>query len=269
MANSTLAQDYRSLARNHLDPAQSLLRGPDDDLMFVCLKLRQCIEALSYGLLVTYRHELTASAMRSWTPRKVLDELETADPLANSSHEITIGFPEAEGSSRMILSDVDRRFSPRWANKAYNKLSSILHVPTPKILESRSELSATEIRTQCAEYATYLEEILASGVWHFVSGRFLEFHCDCGFLIKRRAETTEIGADLECSECQRQYRIASIVGPEVEVVPRMATWTCRECATENKFSAHELEENKQYECSRCKTAVVFTKTWTFRNLERG
>ena len=267
MARHTLAQDYRSLARDHLDRAQSLLRGPDVDLIFVCLKLRQCVEALSYGLLVTYRHELTASAMRSWTPRRVLDELEAADPLANTSRTITIGLPAADGSSNVILSDEDHRFSPRWANKAYNKLSNILHVPTPKTLETRSELPATEIRSQCAEYAKYLEEILASEIWHFISGQFLEFTCDCGFLIKRRAEATKIGADLECSECQRQYRIVSIVGPKVGAVLRMASWTCRECALENKFSAHELEENKQHECSKCKTTVVVTKVWTFSNLK--
>jgi hypothetical protein len=267
MVQETLAQEYRSLARTHLDRAQALLKGSSDDLIFACLKLRQCIEALSYGLLVTYRHELSASAIMSWTPRKVLDELELVDPLANSSRTITVELPAADGASTptVVLSDEDRRFSPKWANKAYNKLSNILHVPTPKTLEAHGELSPHDIREQCDEYAKHLETILASGICHFVSGRFLEYPCDCGFLIKRRVETVKIGTDLECSECGRQHQVVSINGQNIGALLREPTWTCRVCSTENKVSSHELEEGKEFKCSHCNTAITISKTWAFSN----
>jgi hypothetical protein len=51
MVDKTLAQKYRALARAHFDDAESLLDKGDDHLPFVCLRLWQCIEALSYGLL--------------------------------------------------------------------------------------------------------------------------------------------------------------------------------------------------------------------------
>jgi hypothetical protein len=266
MVQETLAQEYRSLARTHLDRAQALLKGSSDDLIFACLRLRQCIEALSYGLLVTYRHELSASAMiMSWQPRKVLKELELVDPEANLSRTITLELPAANGASTVVLSDEDRRFNPRWANKAYNKLGSILHVPTPKTLEAHGELSPDDIRERCDEYAKHLETILASGICHFVSGRFLEHTCDCGFLIKRRVETIKIGTDLECSECGRQHQVVSINGQKIGTLLRKVPWTCRVCSTENKVSSHELEEGKEFKCSHCNTAITISKTWAFSN----
>jgi hypothetical protein len=99
MGDNGLAQKYRSLARAHLDKAQDLINGTDDDLMFACLQFRQFIESLSYGLLVTYRHELSSGAMMSWIPRRVLDELEAADPLANTSRSISVEIPGAEGAA--------------------------------------------------------------------------------------------------------------------------------------------------------------------------
>jgi DNA-directed RNA polymerase subunit RPC12/RpoP len=264
MTKQTLAQEYRSLARTQLDNAEVLLRGSDDDLLFVCLKLRQCIESLSYGLLVTYRHELSTAAMMSWTPRKALDELESADPLANTSRTISIEIPSADGASEpIVLSGEDRRFSPKWANKAYNKLSSILHVPTPKTLEANAALSAEKIRSQCREYVELLETVFTTDIWHFMSGQFVDHTCDCGFLIKRRVESVNKNTIFECSECGRCYDVTSFDEREVGISLRVAKWICYVCSSENELGAHELAEGKEIECRHCGTLVKISKTWTF------
>jgi hypothetical protein len=264
MSKGGLAQIYRSRAKDHLEKAKLLLRENNVELTFVCLKLRQCIEALSYGWLAVYRHELSKSAMLSWTPRKVLDELEAVDPLANTSRTISIGIPVDNGESEIItVSGDDRRFGPKWASKAFNKLSNILHEPTPKMLDSRGELSPEEIRARCAAYIEVLGEIFETPLWHFVSGRFAEFKCDCGFLIKRRVEVIKVGSAFECGECGRIHDVISKEGGEIGVQLRMAQWVCNGCNTENQLEAHELEEGKTINCRNCQAPITIGKAWVF------
>ena len=262
MTDKTLAQKYRSLARAHFDKAQSLLEGSDDDLPFVCLKLRQCIEALCYALLVLYRHELSKAAMMNWTPRRVLDELQSVDPDANKSRTLEIGFPGSDGvSGTVVISGEDRRFSPRWANVAYNKLSSFLHVPTPKTIESNSETSAEKIRRQCAEYADFLRAVFTTDIWHFISGRFVEIQCECGFKMKRRLESISQGSFFECGECGRIYDVVSIDHEKVAVILRCARVICKTCGCDNELGAHELEEEKEIRCSQCGVGLRLNKIW--------
>jgi|GEM_PF-4710069 len=241
------------------------MSGPDEDLSSVCLELRRCIEALSYGLLATYRQELSTSAMMSWTPKRVLEELEAADPLANSSRSISIEIPgiSSEAGSTFVISGEDRRFSPKWANKAYNKLSSMLHVPTPKMLENGTILSAEKIRAQCTEYSHLFEEILSAKIWHFMSGQFVDHKCDCGFTIKRRLESITKNTVFECNECGRKYDVTSIDDKRAEVTLRVAQWQCRACGSNNEFGAHELAENKEIKCPSCGGAVRIERVWAF------
>jgi hypothetical protein len=264
MVDRNLAQKYRSLAGDHLEKARDLLSGTDDDLMLACLKLRQCIEALSYGLLVTYRHELSSATMMSWIPRRVLDELEVADPLANTSRSISIEIPGADGAaSTLLLSGEDRRFSPKWANKTYNKLSNILHVPTPKTLETQSTYAPDKIRKQCRQYAEVLAQVFATEIWHFVGGQFVTHTCDCGFVIKRRVESINKDTVFECSECERKYDVTSIDDKEVGISLRVARWTCNACSSGNEMGAHELAEGKEIGCPKCGSCARIQRVWAF------
>jgi len=264
MVKQTLAQDYRSLARTHLVSAQALMKGSDDDLTFACLRLRQCIEALSYGLLVSYQHELSQSAIMTWQPRRVLDELEAADPLANASREITIEIPTKGTRESMTISGEDRRFNPKWVNKAYNKLGSFLHVPTPKALEAKSELSNDDIRRQCVEYAGFLNKIFDTPIWHFTSGQFVSHTCQCGFLIKRRVETVNRDTVFECVECGRKYDVTRLDQNRAEIRLRVAQWTCPSCGSLNEMGAHELREGMELNCPHCGKGFKVELAWAFR-----
>src|SRR5258708_958762 len=262
MVDKELAQKSRCWARTHLKKSQHLMKGTDDDLMFACLQLRQCIESLSYGLLVTYSHELSCAAMMSWIPRKVLNELEAADPLANATRSITIEIPGVDGSA-LVVSGEDRRFSPKWANKAYNKLSNILHVPTPKTLETQNGRAPQKVREQCKEYADVLAQVFETEIWNFVSGQFVSHTCDCGFLIKRRVESVDRNTVFECSECERKYDVTSIDDRQVGISLRVAHWTCNGCGSANEMGAHELTEGKEIECPKCSIRAKIQRTWGF------
>jgi rubrerythrin len=239
------------------------LEGSDDDLILACLKLRQCIEALSYGLLVTYQHELSQSAIMTWQPRKVLDELQAADPLANTSREITIEVPRKGAREAITISGEDRRFSPKWAGKAYNKLGSFLHVPTPKMFEAKSEASKGEIRRQCKEYAEFLKQVFETEVWHFMSGQFVSHTCDCGFLIKRRVESINKDTVFECAECDRKYDLTYLDANRAEITLRVARWACPSCNSSNETGAHELREGMELTCPQCGKIIEVERAWAF------
>jgi hypothetical protein len=265
MISKALAQEYRCLARSHLESAQALMESGSNNLIYACLELRRCIESLSYGLLASYRHELSGSALMSWTPRKVLDELQAADPLANTSRSITIELPAHKSGpgSSSSFSGEDRRFSPKWANKAYNKLSNFLHVPTPKTLEAGQSPSHDRLRSLCDEYVQLLNEVLSAEIWHFVSGQFVSHTCDCGFLIKRRVEAINRDTVFECTECGRMYDVVSIDDAHVGICLRVARWVCNVCQCNNEIGAHELREGAEIKCGSCDKVAKVGKAWVF------
>jgi hypothetical protein len=120
----------------------------------------------------------------SWIPRRVLEELETADPLANMTRSVSIEIPVVGSGSTLVVSGEDRRFSPRWASKAYNKLSNILHVPTPRTLETKGGHPPERVREQCKEYAAVLADVFETEIWNFVSGSIRESYVRLRFLDK-------------------------------------------------------------------------------------
>jgi hypothetical protein len=51
--------EYRQLAREALDKAKLLMdSGDGDNLVYACLELRKCLEAIAYGLLLGYLAEV-------------------------------------------------------------------------------------------------------------------------------------------------------------------------------------------------------------------
>src|SRR4051794_22425114 len=86
-----MAHDYRSLAKQRLANAAKLLAtNDDDDLVYACLELRKCVEALAYDLLTAYLHEVPLSAFETWQPDKVMKELLQVDPSADRSATISM-----------------------------------------------------------------------------------------------------------------------------------------------------------------------------------
>ena len=126
---------YRYLAKERLAKATALLKtGDEDDLIYTCLELRKCIEALSYQLLGGYLSEVPLKASEAWQPDKVMKELLRIDPEADHSVRIRMRpeGPDGEPDGKWTELGEDRRFKARWAAKAYHQLGNFLHVPTIK-----------------------------------------------------------------------------------------------------------------------------------------
>jgi alpha-glutamyl/putrescinyl thymine pyrophosphorylase clade 1 len=128
--------------------------------------------------------------------------------------------------------------------------------------EECGELPPEKIRCQCEEYIALLDAIFATPLWHFISGRFAEVTCDCGFLIKRRVEIVNVGSAFECAECGRIYDVVSLEG-KIGINLRVAWSTCVDCKSDNEIGAHELEEGKQISCRGCEATRKIGRAWVF------
>ncbi len=263
------ANTYRALAKDHFKQAtETLASGNDNQLVYICLELRSCIEAISYGLLLAYHKELAASAFKSWTPRQVLSELEEADPRANVTRELRYGRQEQLGERAKVMRSlgVDHRLNPKWANKAYNALSNFLHVPTVTQLGRDPDATRTKIRDRCEKCVTVLRPVVESKIWHETFGQFYTFKCDCGFEVKRRTEVLKAKREATCWNCGQIFDVERFDGDSPFVVPRAALWDCR-CGHENRLAFHLLKDNLPVVCSSCGAPAMVRSTWRVDQLD--
>ena len=263
------ASTYRALAKDHFKQATyALASGKDDQLIYACLELRSCIEALSYGLLLAYHKELAASAFKSWTPRQVLGELEEADPKANVTRELRYGRQERHGERAKIMRSlgVDHRMNPKWANKAYNALSNFLHVPTVTQLARDPDALRTKMRDRCEKCVKVLRPIVNSKIWHDTFGQFYAFKCDCGFEVKRRTEVLKTKREATCWNCGQIFDVDRFDGDSPFVVPRAALWDCQ-CGHENRLAFHLLKDKLEVACDACNLRAVVRSTWRVDQLD--
>jgi hypothetical protein len=65
-----MASEYRYLGKQRLAKAAKLLESKDDDdLIYACLELRKCLEALMYHLLTAYLNEVPLRAFGNMAGR--------------------------------------------------------------------------------------------------------------------------------------------------------------------------------------------------------
>lgn len=259
------ASFYRERARQHLQKAKGFLgeTDVDDALRHACLELRMCIEALTYGLLAAYLHEVSNEAMAVWQPRRVLQELAAADPTANLTRTIRVFREDELGrtTDKVILQGTDRRFDPKWADKAHNALGNFLHEPSLNAVRNGTEPKPEAIRNKCIEILSELEAVLSSTIYHVNFGQHFELKCECGFHIKRKTRALESAGEFICANCGAIYDTRAEADGSRTFVMRTATWTC-DCETENVRPMHQLKEEGLERCSGCGKPGKMRRVWT-------
>lgn len=219
-----------------------------------------CLEALTYGLLVTYRAELDQQALRKWTPKKVLDELLAVDPAVEGSASISIKDPET--GEWLALGGTEYRVTATWANKAHNALSHALHVPTVIQIDGAERVSAPPYRERAEKYLPELTKVLNSQSWHlYFSGEMWSVECLCNATMKRRKSAVEIGGTFKCGQCGRQYDVIEMDDEQLKVDPRKIEWSCNYCGTDNSFPEYELAERYKVKCRNCGELGEVRKEW--------
>jgi hypothetical protein len=246
--------EYRTKARSHAQHAKDMLASPASFApIYACLHARFAIEALAYDRLQDYLFEVSASAMKGWTPRQVLKELLYTDPDACSATELKIGWkPDPEAPAQEIDLGESYSFSALWANKMHNALSSFLHESTIRQSADVGAESGAKAREKAEEALLELDRVLASTVSNFRAHRLIRTLCKCGQQIVRDLEFIEANKVVSCSACERLYNTRYHESDHRFVFwPQQATWTCKNCQRFNSVDAYEMRAAETVTCEGC------------------
>jgi DNA-directed RNA polymerase subunit RPC12/RpoP len=247
--------DFRWRARKHLDAAVQLIAAGDSaSLRYACLELRMCIECLTYDRLQVYLNEVSNEAIKTWQPRKIIDELLAVDPYADRSSALSFGIETQYGvpADDMHFIGQDKTFSVKWANKQYNSLGSFLHIPTLKQIEDQSEISDDKIKAKACDIHKTLHDILSSPIFNVNFGKFTSFQCaECTFLIKRREECLYASKGITCGSCGAVYDAIQQDGGGVGFRVRVVEYECASCNAPNSILRHKFSAGTTVVCRSC------------------
>ncbi|MGY4512087.1 hypothetical protein [Bradyrhizobium sp. USDA 3650] len=246
---------YRYLAKERLEKAGELLdTGDDDSLIYACLELRKCLEALSYELLMGYLSEVPLKALETWQPDKVMRELLRTDPGADHSSGLRMRREGADGEPEGDWIDLgeDRRLKADWSAKAYHQLGSYLHVPTIK--QSRSGLSpdVEPIRQRVEAIRVQLTYVLDTSIWNANFSLSVTLACtECEAPIKRRSSVLEKGAPVECGNCGQLFDAEPRPDGTYFFVPHSYSWSCKNCNEPRSILQVKAKPNVDVSCPKC------------------
>jgi hypothetical protein len=257
-----LADQYRIRAKEHFEKANSLLDSYDGASMarYAALELRLSIECVCYGLLYSFRNELSKSGFAKWQPKQVLNELLKIDERVTTAQKMSFQDPATE--EWHDLGDWDHRFTAVWAGKAHNALGNALHVPTINQLENGKPINTDVVVERCRKYLPEMKKVLESKSWHLhLVGPRWKMNCDCGFEIHRRTEHITLGIEIICGECGRTYDVEEADDKYIRVQLRKLRWDCEHCGAQNGTLEIELAQNVMTECLNCKEPTQFRRVW--------
>jgi predicted nucleic acid-binding Zn ribbon protein len=251
---------YRLLAKERLAKAATLLETEtDDNLVYACLELRKCIEALSYELLTSYLSEVPLKAVETWQPDKVMKELLSIDPGADRTARIRIREEGRDGAPDGPWKELgeDRRLKASWASKAYHQLGNFLHVPTIKQAGDGITIDAEVARKRADAIREQLAYVLDASIWNANFSVSVTITCtECDAPIKRRISTLEKSKLIECGNCGQLFDAELKSDGRYLFVPVLYSWNCHSCGEPRSIVHRNLKEGADVSCPKCGDGVT-------------
>jgi DNA-directed RNA polymerase subunit RPC12/RpoP len=258
--------DYRDLAQQRLRKAKELLSLQDDDsLIYACLELRKCVEALSYKMLQSYLREVPLVAFGSWQPDKVLRELLRVDPKADVSRTISMqrAETETEPAGEWVTLGEDRRLSAKRAHKMFHQLGSFIHVPTIRHMERSKLPEVGEVRATALQICEELEHVLSAKIWStgFVAVA-ITFTCGhCAAPVRRPVSVLTDGGEVECGNCGNLHEVShDQAADEWYFALKAFDWKCAGCGTPRRIPQNEARGGLDVSCPDCKHRAFLKST---------
>ncbi|QOG21736.1 hypothetical protein [Bradyrhizobium sp. SEMIA] len=254
---------YRFLAKEHLKRASGLLAtGDTDQLIYACLELRKCIEAVSYELLNGYLAEAPMKLiMETWQPDKVFKELVRIDPSAEQNTLIRVRRQGTDGEPNGPWRSMgeDRRPKSAWVSKAFHQLGSFLHIPTIRQQREGGTFDAVECRQRAVLIQDELTRVLGATVWNFNIAMAVNFDCtSCKAPIRRRSLALDKGSPIECGNCGQLYEAEphGSEGKQYLIVPHSLSWDCPACGEKRDIVQSKVKDGVDVSCKCGDRAVL-------------
>jgi predicted RNA-binding Zn-ribbon protein involved in translation (DUF1610 family) len=250
-----IVAQYRYLAKERLKKSGTLLSSGDaDDLIYACLELRKCIEALSYELLTGYLAEVPLKVIEVWQPDKVMRELLRIDSGADQTTRIRMKLEGKDGEpdGEWQWLGEDRRMKAPWGTKAYHQLGSYLHVPTIKQERTGALIDLDIVRKRANEIHQVLTGILDATIWNANFAVSVTFSCsNCEAPIKRRDVVIENGDPIECGNCGQLYDAEDRPNDSYFFVPHSFSWDCKVCSEHRSIMQVHAKDGADVSCPKC------------------
>jgi hypothetical protein len=260
--------DPKNEKRQAFDRAKKALGSGDaDDLRYVALELRRCLEAIVYQKLWAYRDRLPIQVARKWQPPQAFRALLLFEPNADKTRELRFARQEGKGilaSGPLTALGTELGFSAQWLTKTYNKLGSYLHATWPFAKNpSASPLDQAEqfLRKTIDE----LEPYVANNTF-FSMAEVVEFTCvECGTSIKANAFGIERERRITCLNpaCECEH-IAEPNGSGFDFYPDTYTAECPACASDIRLLPNKTKVGHVFSCRQCHVDYIVTEQqWSF------
>jgi hypothetical protein len=258
--------------RQALDRAIEMIsRGNIDELRYVALELRRCIEAVVYEKLWVYRDRFSAEVARKWQPPQAFRALLVMEPNAEHTKTVRVAKqiePGVPSSGPFHALGVDQRFPSPWLNKTYNKLGSYCHASWPfaKNPEKNSIETGREFLKQVAtDMESFVRQSFTS-----TCAAVVDFQCSvCGTAIKANVTGVEQAGEVTClnPDCGCRY-FATEEGKEFIFQLDALTAACSGCSLEIHIPTQKLALGYQFSCGGCNRRYeVVEQQWQFRELK--
>jgi DNA-directed RNA polymerase subunit RPC12/RpoP len=254
---------YRHLARQAVQKSSRLLEtNGQDELIYACLELRKCVEALAYDLLTSYLKEVPLKALATWQPDKVMKELLRIDPRADKGSHIRMQreATDTEPAGEWNYLGEDRRLDAQRLGKMYQQLGNFLHVPTIKQTEQIDAPDFDLIRERVSQIKGELEHVLAARIWNVNFANWITFECsECSSPIRRRDNALGPSKTVECGNCGQGFFIEE--QPDSQTFRAIIVafeWTCRKCGAPRQLAESKAREGLDVSCPQCNNRVKLT-----------
>lgn len=237
--------------------------GGYDNLLLCTLKLRMCLESLSYEKIVPFDKKLDLSELKVWQPRQLIKFLSRdLEPLTNQNYTLEIfkKEPNGENSEEPVFSGKCRVLTFKEISKYYDKLGSFLHSPTIAQIESDSITTLDKMVSTCRELLLIIEEVLDSTVWS--AQPFNTHSCKCHRCNKPVVCYVPLGKlpkqlEVTCNACKLE--IAVSVGEDGKSIfePILSYGDCL-CGKKLSMFRSDFKEGTTVECDECHTKFEFS-----------
>lgn len=248
--------------------AEELLgQSKDENLRYVVLEVRRCLEAVVYEKLWVYRERLPAEIAKKWQPPQAFKALIAIEPNAGRTSIIRfakqkgLGMP-AEGPYKEL--GVDLRPDVKWLSKTWNKLGNFLHAEFP-YAPAGAFADPNKVRSELREITEKIRPFVEKTFTGTIA-EIISFECvACNGLVLANKEGVESIGYATClnPECELRYLVKGKHGEDFEFEPEIYSAECLECGEKLMLPKHKLSAGYEFSCSGCHCRYQVAHEWTY------
>ncbi|MDO8502146.1 MAG: hypothetical protein Q7S20_09915 [Gemmatimonadaceae bacterium] len=228
------------------------------------------MEVIAYEKLRLYAPRLPAAVLDKWQPPQAMRALLEFEPLATQNKRMRMARTTEDGTPLGPWIDLGehRSFNVSWLRKAYNKLGSFLHVPSPRKAAQgiATAAAASSMRDDLLEILKEVEHVAASRS-DLSLARTIEFNCAaCESLIicnEDGARTTQRAICLD-PLCAAEHYVEFSADGGVMLHLIATEFDCMACKAPVPVEDRKLAIGYEFACPECREVhVISTAHWGY------